>query len=653
MFALFFNIAYTNKLLSHGIAGGRCKGLESNQERLERLRLKASTLPFSPGIYIMKDAKSAVIYIGKSKVLRSRVSQYFAERADESPKTRRMIANVSDFEYILVDSEMEALTLENSLIKLHKPRYNIRLKDDKSYPYIRVTQGDYPSMTVTRRRQDDGAIYYGPYSGINIAYDIMRTAQRVFHVASCKLEFPRDIGKTRPCLYFQLGRCMAPCTGKISSEEYKEAFKDIAYFLRGGYRDVVGALNARMEEAAENLRFEAAAVYRDRIAALTKIDEKQKVVGSGDLDQDVIGFYSDDSCSCLSIMNVRSGKVVDNTNFVFPAEQIADSNSLTSFITDYYLKREYIPRELLLGIDLNEGAEEGEDNESLLSEFLNSHAQRKVYIKHPERGVNKALVAMVAENTKQAAVEYVMQADRDSEVLIKLARMLALEVVPQRIEAYDVSNIGAEHVTAGMIVAIDGRLDKSEYRYYRINGGKLEKPDDYLSMRQAIERRLKKLDNLPDLILLDGGRGHVSTVRELMNDLNVEIPVFGMVKDDFHKTRALTTDKEEISIAKEQSVFQFIYKLQEEVHRFTQRRMNDAKRKSVKTSSLTAINGIGPVKARLLLSHFGSIAKLKAASIEEIASVKGVSRKNAEAISAYYSGADKEAAEQQEQETEE
>ncbi|HHX53631.1 MAG TPA: excinuclease ABC subunit UvrC [Clostridiales bacterium] len=616
--------------------------MESNQERLERLRLKAASLPFSPGIYIMKDIKSAVIYIGKSKVLRSRVSQYFAERADQSPKTRRMVSGVNDFEYILVDSEMEALTLENSLIKLHKPRYNIRLKDDKNYPYIRVTQNsDYPSMTVTRRRQDDGAIYYGPYSGINIAYDIMRTAQRVFHVACCKLEFPRDIGKTRPCLYSQLGRCMAPCTGKITSEEYKETFKDIATFLRGGYKDVVSDLNARMEAAADDLRFEAAAVYRDRISALTKIDEKQKVVGAGDLDQDVIGFYSDDSCSCLSIMNVRSGKVVDNTNFIFSAEQIADANSLTSFITDYYLKREYIPRELLLGIDLNEGVGEGEDNESLLSEFLNTQAERRVYIKHPERGVNKALVAMVAENAKQAAAEYVMQAERDSEVLIKLARMLALEVIPERIEAFDISNIGSEHVTAGMIVAIDGRLEKSEYRYYRISGGKLENPDDYLSMRQAIGRRLKNLENLPDLILLDGGRGHVSTVRELLEELNVDIPVFGMVKDDFHKTRALTTDKEEISIAREQSVFQFIYKLQEEVHRFTVSRMNDAKRKSVKKSSLTAISGIGPAKARNLLSHFGSISKLKAANVEEIAAVKGISRKNAEAISAYYSGADK------------
>jgi excinuclease ABC subunit C len=592
----------------------------------------------------MKDIKSAVIYVGKSKVLRSRVSQYFAERSDQSPKTRRMVSGVSDFEYILVDSEMEALTLENSLIKLHKPRYNIRLKDDKSYPYIRVTQNsDYPSMTVTRRRQDDGAIYYGPYSGINIAYDIMRTAQRVFHVACCKLEFPRDIGKTRPCLYSQLGRCMAPCTGKITSEEYKETFKDISTFLRGGYKDVVSDLNARMEEAAEDLRFEAAAIYRDRISALTKIDEKQKVVGAGDLDQDVIGFYSDDSCSCLSIMNVRSGKVVDNTNFIFPAEQIADASSLTSFITDYYLKREYIPRELLLGIDLNDGIGEGEDNEALLSEFLNMQAERRVYIKHPERGVNKALVAMVAENAKQAAAEYVMQAERDSEVLIKLARMLALEVIPERIEAYDISNMGTEHVTAGMIVAIDGRLEKSEYRYYKISGGKLDKPDDYLSMRQAIERRLKNLENLPDLILLDGGRGHVSTVRELLEELNVDIPVFGMVKDDFHKTRALTTDKEEISIAKEQSVFQFIYKLQEEVHHFTVSRMNDAKRKSVKKSSLTAIGGIGPAKAKILLSHFGSISKLKAASIEEIAAVKGISRRNAESISAHYSRADKSA----------
>ena len=612
----------------------------ATEERLERLRRKAADLPMRPGIYMMRDKNGAIIYVGKSKVLRQRVSQYFFERADHSPKTRRMAAGVEDFETILVDSEIEALSLENSLIKLHQPKYNIKLKDDKSYPYIRVTQNaDYPSMSVTRQRKNDGARYYGPYSGINIAYDIMRTAERVFRVASCKREFPRDIGKDRPCLYSQLGRCCAPCTGRVTPEEYRETFRQIAAFLRGDHGRITAELEEKMNAAAENLQFEAAAMYRDRIAALGKIDEKQKVVGSAALDQDVINLYADDACSCLAVMNVRAGRVVDNTNFIFPAEQIADCDAITAFLTDYYLKREYIPHELLLGIDLDADGE-GEDNEAALSSFLDTHAGRRVYIRHPERGDNKALVAMVYDNAKQYAAEYQLQTERESDTLINLARLLRLEVVPQRIECWDISNMGSENVTAGMIVAIDGRLAKSEYRYFRIggSGGKLEKPDDYASMREAVSRRMNHGGDMPDLILLDGGRGHVSTIRGLLDGMGIEIPVFGMVKDDFHKTRALTTDEDEISIAREQSVFQFIYKLQEEVHRFTISRMSDAKRKSVKTSSLTKINGIGPAKSKALLAHFGTMAKLREASEEDIAAVKGISKTDAVNVRAYFAG---------------
>ena len=611
---------------------------QTTDERLERLRRKAADLPMRPGIYMMRDKNGAIIYVGKSKVLRQRVSQYFFERADHSVKTVRMAGSVYDFETILVDSEIEALSLENSLIKLHQPKYNIKLKDDKSYPYIRVTvNADYPAMSVTRQRKNDGARYYGPYSGINIAYDIMRTAERVFRVASCKREFPRDIGKERPCLYSQLGRCCAPCTGRISSEEYRDTFRQISAFLRGENGNITAELTEKMNAAAENLQFEAAAVYRDRINALGKIGEKQKVVGSAALDQDVINLYTDDSCSCLAVMNVRAGRVVDNTNFIFPAEQIADCDAITAFLTDYYLKREYIPHEILLGLDLDSD-DDGEGNEAAISAFLDAQAGRRVYIKHPERGDNKALVAMVYENAKQYAAEYELQAERESDTLIKLARLLMLEVVPQRIECWDISNMGSENVTAGMIVAVDGRLAKSEYRYFRIgeNGGKLERPDDYASMREAVSRRMNHGGDMPDLILLDGGKGHVSTIKELLGDMGIDIPVFGMVKDDFHKTRALTTDEDEISIAREQSVFQFIYKLQEEVHRFTISRMSDAKRKTVKRSSLTNIDGIGPAKAKVLLAHFGTVSALSSASREEIAGVKGISGANADAVYSYF-----------------
>lgn len=600
----------------------------TEKEKREELLDRANRLPLSPGVYIMKNRAGNVIYVGKSKVLRQRVSQYFQD-TQHNTKTARMVSMVDTFDYMLCDSEMEALTLENRLIKLHMPKYNIRLKDSKSYPYIKITvQEQYPRLVVTRRRLADGAKYFGPYSGMSSAYAIVRTLQRAFLIPPCKKEFPRDIGRERPCLYHQMGQCCGICTGEVSPEEYRERFRDVIGFLRGSYRTVRRDLEEQMRFASENLRFEAAARYRDRIRALEKLWEKQKVVGSPDTEQDVIALYTDDLCSCITVFYVRCGAVTDSEHFVFPAEQIIDDGAIASFLCDLYLKREYVPREILTNFTL------AEEEHEMLSAFTAERAGGKVTIRRPERGEARALCNMVYENAAEFAAQYQQETEKGNKMLVRLASLLALEVVPERIEAYDISNFGNDNITAGMITAVDGKFRRSDYRIYNI---RQQKQDDYAAMREAISRRLRHSDPpLPDLILLDGGRGHVAVIRALLAEEGVDIPVFGMVKDEFHKTRALTDEDSEISIAREQPVFQFIYQLQEEVHRFTVAHMSAAKSKTLRRTSLENIPGIGPAKAKTLLRAFGTVSRLRAATAEELNAVPTISARDAMAIIEYY-----------------
>ena len=612
----------------------------SPDERRAELLEKANRLPLRPGVYIMRDKNDKVIYVGKSRALKNRVSQYFHEpqpgSSHHNEKTRRMVSNVYRFDYILTDTEIEALSLENGLIKQYTPKYNIRLKDSKTYPYIKLTLNDpYPKLSVTRKRLADGARYFGPYSSISAVYSIIGTVQKTFGIASCNREFPRDIGKERPCLNKHIGICCAPCTGEISSEDYRAIFKEVVPFLRGSFRECENSLRERMEFASENLMFEAAAKYRDRIESLSKLWQKQKVVGPPDMDTDVIALYSDDICSCISVFYIRSGGITDTENFTFNADKIIDGEALTGFIGELYNLREYVPHEILLDFTLPD-----EDVETLTA-HINSKADAKTVIRTPERGDKKHLCDMVRDNARQQALLYKAQTEKDNDTLAKLAGLLRLEVVPDRIEAYDISNFGKDNITAGMVVAENARFKKSDYRTFRIKS--TDGIDDYGAMREALARRLSHLTDEsfgapPDLILLDGGRGHVSVIRELMAELDCEIPVFGMVKDDFHKTRALTDDQNEVNIAKEQAVFQFIYKLQEEVHRYTITRMQNAKSKSMKHSTLEEIEGIGPAKAKALLAHFRSLAAIKAADMEELLKVPGISSANAEAIMRAYAG---------------
>lgn len=605
------------------------------EEERKALLERANSLPLCPGVYIMKDREGRVIYVGKSRKLKNRVSQYF-QNSEKNLKTARMVASVRDFEYFLCDTEMEALTLENTLIKQHNPKYNIRLKDAKSYPYIKITDEPYPRLVMTRKRDKDKGKYFGPYSGVSTVFSVLDTLRRVLALPSCNRRFPRDIGKERPCLYYQMGRCCGPCTGNVSEEEYAATVALAADVLRGSTGEVKRRLTEQMYAHAEAERFEAAARCRDTITALDRLREKQTVVAAPDTEQDVIGFYGDDVASCVSVFYIRGGAVIDKDEFLAGAERILDEETLGAFICEHYRVREYIPKQILLSFTLDPEEVAG------LSQYLTEMAGHKVTLRTPERGQAHTLCELVCSNAAEKVRQYRLDAEKDEGALVRLAELLELPGYPARIEAYDISNLGTEHLTAGMIVCEDGKFNRSDYRYFKIRSVE-GTTDDYASMREALDRRLAHLEDgegsfgkLPDLILLDGGRGHVGVIRELMEERGLDIPVFGMVKDDFHKTRALCTEDGEISIARENAVFVLVYRIQEEVHRFTVSRMDAAKRKTLTHSTLTKIKGIGDTKAKALLTAFGGIAGVKGATEEELAAVKGISRTDAANIRAYY-----------------
>ena len=608
--------------------------MAQTERDLARLLEKAHTLPLCPGVYIMRDRSGRVVYVGKSRKLKNRVTQYF-QNGEKNRKTERMVSAVYDFDYYLCDTEIEALSLENTLIKQYTPKYNIRLKDAKSYPYIKLTNGEYPRLVFTRRRDADKSKYFGPYSGSGTAYRMIDLLSKTFALPTCSRQFPRDIGKERPCIYDQMGRCCGVCAGKISAEDYRERVRAAADVLSGKSREVQKRLEAEMYAYAEAERYEAAAQCRDTLAAITAIAQKQKVVASPDTEQDVVALYSDEICSVVSVFYVRDGVLHDKADFLFGADSILEAEDMTTFLCEHYKAREYVPRNILLAFEM------APEDRALLSEYLSERAGRRITVHTPARGTLRTLCEMVEKNAADRAKLYRIDSERDEGTLVRLASILQLESYPTRIEAYDISNLGQEHITAGMIVCKDGKFSRSDYRSFKIAG--FDGVDDYASMREALSRRLEHLSDesgsfseLPDLILLDGGRGHVSVVRELLRERGIDLPVFGMVKDDYHKTRALCTDREEISIAREREVFPFIYRIQEEVHRFTVGRMDHAKRKTLRTSSLTKIEGIGDAKAKKLLSAFGGIGALKGATEESIAAVKGISRTDAQRVYRYF-----------------
>jgi len=602
-----------------------------NPEYAVHLREKAAGLPLTPGVYIMRDKSGKIIYVGKSKKLKNRVSQYFHENDFKSRKTDTMTFFVADFDYILCDTEIEALSLENSLIKLYRPRYNVKLKDDKSYPYIKATtDAEYPEFSVTRKREGDKAKYFGPYTGTSTAYSILSAMQKTFSLPPCRRHFPRDRGKVKNCIYRQIG-CVAPCREDVSPDEYREVFMQAVAFLSGDTDGVLTELEKKMTDAASRMAYEAAARYRDRIVAVKKLCDKQKVVAAPSVERDVIAWQSDEIIPSACVFYVRGGKLIDSETFFFGINEIADSSAISSFVYGLYMSREYIPREITFaeGID--------DDDLALLSDWLTQKAGYKVNVRVPKRGDAKKLCDMALQNAFQRAKENQAQSEKSDKSLSRLAAIAGLEVVPERIEAFDISNYGDEHITAGMVVYENAKPKKSDYRIYNIRS---DFQDDYGAMRQAIERRISHADemSLPDLFLIDGGATHVAVVSEVLREHGMNTAVLGMVKDEHHKTRALVDERGEISIALEQPVFVLIYGIQEEVHRFTVSHMSAKKRKTIRRSTLEKIDGIGEAKAKELLKHFGGLADVKKASAEELMQVRGINADLANKITEYFKG---------------
>lgn len=600
-----------------------------NSEYAARLREKAAALPLSPGVYIMKDKGGKVIYVGKSRALKNRVSQYFHENAGHGPKTEMMTSHIHDFDYILCDTEIEALTLENSLIKLYHPRYNIKLKDDKSYPYLKATVGEeFPRFLMTRKRESEKAKYFGPYTSTATVYGIISALQKTFGLPSCKKHFPKDRGRVKNCVYRQLG-CIAPCDPEVSPEAYREAFMQAVSFLSGNYEAIIRSLTEKMEFAAENLAFEAAAAYRDRIRSVQKLEEKQKVVASPDTERDIIAWHVGDPVSAICVFYIRSGKLIDTELFYFSGGEILDSSAIVSFMLELYTRREYIPKEINPADILTP-----EDAE-VLTALLTEKAGYKVSVRTPFKGETRRLCDMARENAAMRSLEYAKSSEKSEKSLVRLASLCGLETIPERIEAFDISNFGDEAITAGMVVYENAKPKKSDYRLFSIRS--TEHRDDYTSMREAVSRHAAHLADegtkIPDLILIDGGENHRNIAVQALQEAGYpDIPVFGMVKDEYHKTRALVGEMGEISIASEQSVYTLIYNIQEEVHRFTISKMSNKKRKTQKISSLEDIEGIGKARAQALLTHFGGLAGVKKASSEELQAIRGVTPEIAENI---------------------
>ncbi len=604
---------------------------------------KVKLLPHSPGVYMMKDKNGKVIYVGKSKSLRDRVSSYFLSKEKLLPKTAKLQENISDFECLYTDSETEALILENELIKKYSPKYNIKLKDAKTYPYIKITNSKYPKLVLTRTRKNDKGKYFGPYTSASAAKEIIKTAEKIFKIASCGKDFEYGRKICRPCLNYHINQCTAPCSGDIPESAYKNQFAELESFLKGNFKSVAESLRIKMESESENLNFENAARYRDALKALQNLCENQKIISDASADFDVFGLYEAEPLCAISIIFIRYGKVIDKEQILFSSNELSDEHALSDLIQRYYNSIGYIPKNIILSFGLPE-----EKIESI-EDFLEKKQGHKTKIYIPKTGRKKELANMASENAKEYAVQYLKDTNRSLQTLMKLSELLRLDYIPSRIEAYDISNNGNNNIYAGMIVLEDGKFKKSHYRTFSVKT--VSGADDYASMREVVDRRLKRYSDaangmegqndesfsaLPDIILLDGGVGHVNAVKPVIGKYDLPVDCFGMVKDSFHKTRTLTDGTNEISIAKKQDIYSFIYKIQEEVHRFTFSKMDSSRRKTVTSSGLEKINGIGKSKSVILLKQFKNIQNIKKASTEELSKVKGISKKDAENIYNFY-----------------
>ncbi len=608
--------------------------MAENREKLKILQKKALLLPLLPGVYIMRDENGEIIYIGKAKKLKNRVSQYFRNIDSHLPKVYQMVIRVDDFEHILCDSEFEALVLEANLIKQHTPKYNILLKDDKGYHYVRLSSGDYPKITAAKQSDmencRDGSIFLGPYMSAFAVKQMVEDTNRIFRLPTCTRVFPRDFNKNRPCLQHHLGLCSATCRGNISKVEYTKTFSEATAYIKGGGSLDIKGLKEQMQRASDVLDFELAARLRDRIRAAEKIRENQKIFISNRADTDFVALSAGDQKCCICVLKYRAGRLCDSVQHIFDNQE-AFPEILSSFLVQFYSKKDDIPKEICINLQLEDRA--------VLQKLLCERKGSLVRITLPQKSERQKLVLMAQSNAAEGLSAVSKMGSREIAALDELCRLLDLSAPPTYIESYDISNLGDKYMVGSMVVFENGRPLKSAYRKFTIKDQLIQ--DDYSAMRQVLRRRFEEylsaddrtqgFGRLPDLILLDGGRGHVAAVQPILDELGINVPLFGMVKDSRHRTRAITGTKE-ISISSNKSAFNFISRLQDEVHRYTISFQKAKHKKAALEMSLTEIEGIGKKRAAALLSHFKTISAIRKASCEEISLVRGFSKELAKKV---------------------
>ncbi len=606
-------------------------------------------IPDKPGVYIMKSINDEIIYVGKAISLKKRVRQYFQSSRNNTPKVNAMVKNISEFEYIIVDNEVEALILESTLIKKHKPKYNILLRDDKSYPYIKITTNEkFPRIIKVRRVLKDGAKYFGPYPSGYAVNNTLEIINNLYPIRMCNLNLEKDMGKKRPCLNYYIGRCLAPCQGNIDEKEYMKYIDEIIMFLNGKEEKLVEVIENKMKDASEKLDFESAARYRDQFNSLNIILEKQKVVSTNVTDQDVIGMAKGTDDSCVQIFFIRGGKIIGREHFIledtFEEER---GRILSSFIKQFYIGTAYVPKEIYVETEF-------EDME-LISKWLGEKRGSKVKFKIPQRGEKSQLMEMVKDNAQGMLIKHseeIKKKKMEKEgTLLELKNILSMDKIPMRIEAYDISDIQGIEPVGSMVVYENGDAKKSDYRRFKIRT--VTGPNDYASMEEIIKRRFKRgveerenfkekdirfegFSSFPDLIMIDGGKGQVSIAEEVIDNMGIRIPVCGLVKDDYHRTRGIVYNGREIYIEKNSPLFRFITRVQDEAHRFAISYHRSLRSKDIFKSQLDDIRGIGKKRKVSLLKHFGSVENIKNASLEELKKAEGMNIKAAEEVYNYF-----------------
>ncbi len=596
-------------------------------EKLPYLREKANRLPLEPGVYLMKNENGEIIYVGKAKALKNRVTSYFRSNSQHNAKTLKLVDNIRDFDFIVTRSELDALVLECSLIKLHQPKYNILLKDDKGYNYIKISREDFPRITYSLNTNDKNADYIGPFTSGFTVKQAVEEANAIFMLPSCRKKFPRDFGKERPCLNHHIKRCMGVCEGKISSEEYKKIIEEAIEYLKDGSKASVEELTAQMDQAAENLEFERAARLRDRIAAITRLTSQQKILDYKQ-EYDIIGAAQNVGMASVAVIKYRGGRLIDKENF-FLGEEYDDSQMRRDFLLSYYSGSDDIPHEIYVD-------EEFEDME-LLTEMLREKAGHAVKFVVPQRGEGMAQIMLAKKNAGEYLALKVGRTAKEISALEDLKALLGLEKVPNIIESYDISNFGETGVVGGMIVYRNGRPFKPSYKRFSIKT--VEGQDDYACMQEVLRRRMTRylegdesFAPLPDLILLDGGSGHINAVSEVFDELKIDVPLFGLVKDSKHRTRAIAKQGGEIEIKSNRALFALLTNIQDEVHRFAITYQRVKHKQKTYSLELTEIKGIGEAKVRALLKQFKTKAAMKEATVEQLRLTAKISEEKAKEL---------------------